>query len=70
MNNPADRLLGFRAAIAASHGLLLKDGAILPNGAPVPNGTAVFGVRAPDIDDGGVMTHGNHQIHPTIKLCP
>lgn len=70
LNNPVDRLLGFRAAIAASHGLLLKDGAILPNGQPVPNGTAVFGVRAPDIDDGGEMTHGNHQIHPTIKLCP
>jgi hypothetical protein len=71
LNNPADRLLGFRQAIAAGNGaLLLKDGAILPNGNPVPNGTAVFGVRAPDIDDGGDMTHGNHQIHPSIKLCP
>jgi hypothetical protein len=70
LNNPADRLLSFREAISAGHGLLLKDGAIQPGGQPVPNGTAVFGVRAPDIDDGGEMTHGNHQIHPTIKLCP
>lgn len=68
LNNPADRLLGFRQAIAASNGLTLKDGATI-NGQPVPNGTAVFGVRAPDIDDGGDMTHGNHQIHPAIKPC-
>lgn len=69
LKNPADRLLVFRMAISAPNGLHLKDGAILGNGRAVPNGTAVFGVRPPDIDDGGDMTHGNHQIHPSIKLC-
>jgi protocatechuate 3,4-dioxygenase beta subunit len=71
LNNPSDRLLDFRQKIAASAtNVPLKDGAILANGNPVPNGAAVFGVRAPDIDDGGEMTHGNHQIHPSIKDCP
>ena len=69
LNASNDRLLDFRQAIAAQFGVGLKDGAILPNGQPVPNGTAVFGVRAPDIDDGGEMTHGNHQLHPSIKPC-
>jgi hypothetical protein len=64
LNNPADRLLTFRGKISAAFGTPIKDGA------DVPNGTAVFGVRAPDIDDGGEMTHGNHQLHPTIKACP
>jgi hypothetical protein len=27
-------------------------------------------VRAPDIDDGGELLHGNQQIHPQIKACP
>jgi hypothetical protein len=65
LNNPGDRLLAFRQAIAASAANVpIKDGA------PGANGSAVFGVRAPDIDDGGEMTHGNHQIHPSIKECP
>ena len=46
-----------------------SDGAVLLDGTAVPNGTQVFGVRPPDIDDGGVMDHGNHQIHPAIKPC-
>jgi hypothetical protein len=35
----------------------------------VLNGQAVFGVRAPDIDDGGEQDRGNHQIHPAIMFC-
>jgi hypothetical protein len=29
----------------------------------------VFGIRPPDIDDGGELERGNHQIHPSIKSC-
>jgi protocatechuate 3,4-dioxygenase beta subunit len=66
-----DRLLDFRRAISCSPGsTALQDGAIGANGLAVPLGTAVFGVRPPDIDDGGEMDHGNHQIHPMIKDCP
>jgi hypothetical protein len=56
-------LLDFRNVISACIGLNVQDGAT------VPNGTAAFGVRAPDIDDGGELEHGNHQIHPTIMSC-
>jgi hypothetical protein len=59
----AKYLKGFRSAIGACNGLNVRDGA------SVPNGTAAFGVRAPDIDDGGVLERGNHQIHPAIKNC-
>jgi hypothetical protein len=59
LNNSADRLLNFRKAIAASTvNTVLQDGAVGSNGLAVPNGTAVFGVRAPDIDDGGVLDKG------------
>jgi hypothetical protein len=71
LNNPADRLLDFRRAIACTPGSTgQQDGAVGPDGLAVPLGTPVFGVRPPDIDDGGEMTHGNHQIHPSIKDCP
>jgi len=33
---------------------------MFPGGAPV---------RLPNIDDGGDLLHGNHQIHPAIKNC-
>jgi len=56
-------LLNFRNAISACNGLNVQDGAT------VPNGTAAFGVRAPDIDDGGELERGNRQIHPAIKNC-
>jgi len=56
-------LLGFRNAISACSGTNFRDGG------DVPNGTAVFGVRPPDVDDGGELQRGNHQIHPTIKSC-
>ena len=69
--NPNDRLLAMRQSISCSPGsTALQDGAVGANGLAVPLGTAVFGVRAPDIDDGGEMDHGNHQIHPMIKDCP
>jgi hypothetical protein len=56
-------LKGFRNAISACNGIDVVDGATVPNGA------AAFGVRAPDIDDGGELERGNHQIHPAIKNC-
>jgi hypothetical protein len=64
-------LKGFRNAISACNGMTAPDGAVNGAGARVSivNGTAVFGVRPPDIDDGGELLHGNHQIHPAIKNC-
>jgi len=56
-------LLSFRNAISACNGINVVDGATVANGA------AAFGVRAPDIDDGGELERGNHQIHPSIKAC-
>ncbi len=56
-------LINFRNAISACNGINVRDGV------DVPNGTAVFGERAPDIDDGGELERGNHQIHPSIKAC-
>jgi hypothetical protein len=56
-------LINFRNAISACHGINVRDGE------DVPNGTAVFGVRPPDIDDGGELQRGNVQIHPMIKNC-
>ncbi|MEY2408498.1 MAG: hypothetical protein QOF48_1168 [Verrucomicrobiota bacterium] len=65
LGNSSDRLLNFRRAIACSAGSTSAQ-----DGAPGALGSAVFGVRAPDIDDGGALDHGNHQIHPMIKACP
>ena len=73
LQNPNDRLLGFRRAIAASPASTpVQDGAVDGNGHPVSSasGTAVFGVRPPDVDDGGALDNGNVQIHPEIKQCP
>ena len=61
---PDPRLTAFRTAIAACNGLNVRDGV------DVPNGTAVFGYRAPDIDDGGELERGNQQIHPSVMSCP
>jgi hypothetical protein len=70
LNNPSDRLLDMRKAISATEAnTVLQDGAVTAAGVAVPNGTQVFGIRPPDIDDGGVMDTGNHQIHPAIKTC-
>ncbi len=60
---PDNLLLNFRNAISACNGINVQDGA------SVPNGAAAFGVRAPDVDDGGELERGNHQIHPSIKDC-
>jgi hypothetical protein len=71
----ADGLLDFRNCIAACNGIQYRDGvfaADLQNHCGGP-GTLTFPggcpVRLPDIDDGGEMEHGNHQIHPQIKEC-
>jgi len=71
LDNPADRLLDMREAIAATkENTALKDGAVKLDGVtPVDLGSAVFGIRPPDIDDGGELERGNHQIHPSIKNC-
>jgi len=73
-------LLHFRSAIAACYGINQRDGVIAAfeqNNCGTA-GTMFFGgggqpagchVRLPDIDDGGEMKNGNHQIHPTIKPC-
>jgi hypothetical protein len=68
LNDPF--LCNFRRAIAATGvNAPLTDGAVTAAGSPVPLGTAVFGVRPPDVDDGGEMLHGNHQIHPQTQEC-
>jgi len=71
LNSP-DRLFTMRQAVAASKANTpLKDGALKVDGVtPVDLGAAAFGVRAPDIDDGGELDRGNRQIHPSIKSCP
>jgi hypothetical protein len=74
--NPSDGLLDFRNCIAACNGLKFEDGVLA---ADIANhcggaGTLTFPggcpVRLPDIDDGGALKNGNHQIHPQIKACP
>jgi len=76
---PDPGLLHFRSAIAACYGINLRDGVesqFLAN--RCTSGSMFFGgcgdpagcmVRNPDIDDGGELEHGNHQIHPQIKQC-
>src|SRR5262249_5923771 len=59
LHNGSDLLLDFRNAISACNGINVQDGA------SVVNGQAAFGVRPPDIDDGGECLHGNLQIHPS-----
>jgi hypothetical protein len=75
LNNPNNGLLAFRNAIAACNGLKYQDGVLasqLDNRCAGP-GTITFpggaAVRLPDIDDGGALKNGNHQIHPQIKDC-
>jgi len=60
--DPGDALLDFREAIACD-----PDSTATQDGAPGPLGSAVFGVRAPDIDDGGEIDNGNRQIHPSTS---
>jgi hypothetical protein len=78
-------LLNFRNCISACNGIDFQDGGVgcnTPNtcisddsctqgGPATPTITFPGGcpVRLPNIDDGGDMLHGNHQIHPAIKEC-
>jgi hypothetical protein len=76
-------LIHFRDCISACNGIDYRDGVCGPNtcasgdscstGAAGSTGTITFPggcpVRLPNIDDGGEMLHGNHQIHPQIKDC-
>ncbi|MEO5802719.1 MAG: hypothetical protein ABIR24_04255 [Verrucomicrobiota bacterium] len=64
LNNSADKFCAFRQAIAAN-----SANVVVQDGAPGALGSAVFGVRAPDIDDGGELERGNEQIHPMTKDC-
>ena len=75
-------LLNFRNCISACNGIDYQDGTCQPRSCvstscsvgPVGSGTITFPggcpVRTPNIDDGGEMDNGNHQIHPQIKACP
>ncbi len=80
LRNGSDGLLDFRNCISACHGIDYLDGVCGPN---TCNGDTCTGgstgtitfpggcpVRSPNIDDGGELLHGNHQIHPQIKDCP
>jgi hypothetical protein len=70
LNDPTDKLCDMRRAIAAStDNVWQTDGALDAAGKPVVNGTPVFGLRQPNVDDGGALTHGNHQLHPAVKCC-
>jgi hypothetical protein len=73
-------LIHFRDCIGACNGIDYKDGVCGPNTCSGDTctglgatGTITFPggcpVRSPNIDDGGEMLHGNHQIHPQIKAC-
>jgi hypothetical protein len=78
-------LLNFRNCISACNGIDFQDGGVgcnTPNtctsgdscsSGAVAAGTITFPggcpVRLPNIDDGGELLHGNHQIHPAIKDC-
>ncbi|HXG47599.1 MAG TPA: hypothetical protein VNO52_08240, partial [Methylomirabilota bacterium] len=55
-NNPADGLADIRAKIACT-----PESAAIEDGAAGGLGSAVMGVRAPDIDDGGPLS-GNNQV--------
>jgi hypothetical protein len=65
-------LLHFRNCISACNGLNVRDGINIANSCG-GTGTITFAggcpVRKPDIDDGGELERGNHQIHPSIKTC-
>ena len=65
--------IDLRKAIACTEAnTSLRDGTtdpLAPRGVTTALGSPVFGVRAPDIDDGGELDRGNRQIHPQIKTC-
>jgi len=69
---PDKWLLNFRNCISACNGINVRDGVDIPNTCG-GTGTISFApgcpVRNPDIDDGGELERGNHQIHPSIQAC-
>jgi hypothetical protein len=81
---PDKWLLNFRNCISACNGIDFRDGvscaftnntcasadSCTSGGAGrISFGNATCSVRLPNIDDGGELLHGNHQIHPQIKNC-
>ena len=78
LENPSDGLIDFRNCIAACYGINYQDGVFAADianrcGSGAANlrfPDAPCAVRAPDIDDGGELKNGNHQIHPQNKDCP
>jgi hypothetical protein len=77
---PDPYLIHFRDCISACNGIDYRDGVCGPNtcsgdtcDGSGTTGTITFPggcpVRTPNIDDGGELLHGNHQIHPSIKSC-
>jgi hypothetical protein len=73
-------LIHFRDCISACNGINYRDGVCGPNTCSGDDcdGTGTTGtitfpggcpVRSPNVDDGGEMLHGNHQIHPMIMDC-
>ena len=71
-SGPDRWLINFRNCISACNGLNVRDGVDIANTCG-GQGTITFSggcpVRNPDIDDGGELERGNHQIHPSIKDC-
>jgi hypothetical protein len=65
-------LVNFRTCISACNGINVRDGVDIANTCG-GTGTITFSggcpVRNPDIDDGGELERGNHQIHLSIKSC-
>jgi len=81
---PDAGLLHFRSAIASCRGTAIQDGVLngcnandcsgdictgLGTVGTIKFGTGNCPVRKPNIDDGGPLQNGNHQIHPQIKPC-
>ncbi len=73
-------LIHFRDCISACNGIDYRDGVCGPTSCSGSTcdgsgttGTITFPggcpVRTPNIDDGGELLHGNHQIHPAILSC-
>jgi len=61
--------LAVRMAIACTAANTpLEDGVVAPGTTTTALGTPFNGFT-PDIDDGGELDRGNHQIHPQIKQC-
>ena len=78
----AARLQDCEASVLVTADGFFRRGAVVPMKAVADEAVALvpsvgrvivvrrLGVRAPDIDDGGVLNDGNVQIHPQIKDCP